>query len=325
MQAKLKSTKLNKLSAILIPAIVGLVACYFATKVHHSYGLSLFLFLPFILPLLSAGILKRRQADATFGLCYRTAVLSLVVLGAGILAFALDGLLCLLMALPLTLVIALPGVWVGYTIANKLNHKFAQGLPLLSLFTFPLLVGFEEKSPESPKLHKVVTRIEVHAPIEKVWQEVIAFERITTPPTGIFRLGIAYPIEARIEGSGVGAIRYCVFSTGPFVEPITQWEEPHLLAFAVTSNPPPMNELSPWGRLTPPHLQDTFVSERGQFKLTEVEGKTILEGTTWYRQHIYPDIYWSKISNYIIHLIHLRVVEHIKSVAEKKPDNFAAL
>jgi len=39
----------------------------------------------------------------------------------------------------------------------------------------------------------------------------------------LFRLGFASPQYARIEGTGVGAIRYCVFSTGPFVEPITAW------------------------------------------------------------------------------------------------------
>jgi hypothetical protein len=28
----------------------------------------------------------------------------------------------------------------------------------------------------------------------------------------------------RIEGAGVGAMRYCVFSTGTFVEQVTVWE-----------------------------------------------------------------------------------------------------
>ena len=45
-------------------------------------------------------------------------------------------------------------------------------------------------------------------------------------------------MKARIEGEGVGAIRYCSFSTGDFVEPITAWEKPHRLAFDVVKNPP---------------------------------------------------------------------------------------
>ena len=39
------------------------------------------------------------------------------------------------------------------------------------------------------------------------------------------RAGLAYPMRARIEGSGPGAVRYCEFSTGPFVEPIVTWDE----------------------------------------------------------------------------------------------------
>jgi hypothetical protein len=306
-----------KAKAIVIPALIGLVGCAIATQVHHSYGLSLFLILPLLLPMLSTIILKRRQ-EATFGQCYWTSLQSIALLGVFIILMALDGIICLLMALPLTLLISLLGSALGYFIANKLDKRVSESLPLLILIGFPLLVGFEEKLPKAPRTHQVVTTIEVDAPIEKVWNEVIAFEKITDPPTGIFKLGIAYPIEARIEGKGVGAIRYCVFSTGPFVEPITRWEEPTLLCFDVSSNPPPMNELSPWGKLTTPHLQDTIISERGQFKLSEKDGKTILEGTTWYHQNIYPDIYWSKISSTIIHWIHLRVLNHIKECAERK-------
>jgi hypothetical protein len=44
------------------------------------------------------------------------------------------------------------------------------------------------------------------------------------PPVWIYGLGVAYPLRARIEGEGVGAVRHCEFTTGAFVEPITAWE-----------------------------------------------------------------------------------------------------
>lgn len=50
---------------------------------------------------------------------------------------------------------------------------------------------------------------------------------------------------------GVGAIRYCDFSTGPFVEPIEIWDEARLLQFSVTKSPPPMREWSPWSEIMP--------------------------------------------------------------------------
>lgn len=194
----------------------------------------------------------------------------------------------------------------------------ASAAPLLLAGAFPFLVAFEGGHLPKPRLHEVTTRVAVSAPVSTVWDEVIAFDRIEEPPSGIFRFGIAYPIEATIEGTGVGAIRHCVFSTGPFIEPITRWDAPHALEFDVISNPPPMKELSPWGWIETPHLQDTFASERGRFRLHEQDGCTVLEGTTWYRQTIAPDFYWHRISNHIIHLIHLRVLEHIKKSAEAK-------
>ena len=121
------------------------------------------------------------------------------------------------------------------------------------------------------------------------------------------------------EGRGVGAIRYCNFSTGSFVEPITTWQEPTLLQFDVKENPVPMKETSIYANLEPPHLHHIVISERGQFKLTKLKnGKTLLEGTTWYRHDMWPNWYWGPMSDGIIHTIHRRVLTNIKAKAEKK-------
>ena len=61
-----------------------------------------------------------------------------------------------------------------------------------------------------------------------------------------------------------GAIRYCEFSTGAFVEPITAWDAPRRLAFSVAQNPPPMRELSPWGAIDAPHLAHFLVADAGR-------------------------------------------------------------
>src|SRR5216684_6489309 len=114
--------------------------------------------------------------------------------------------------------------------------------------------------------------------------------------------------------------RNCIFSTGPFVEPIEVWDEPRLLKFGVTANPAPLNELSPYGNIQPPHLHGYFVSEKGQFSLTPLpRGRTRLEGTTWYQHTMWPAAYWHLWSDYIIHRIHLRVLEHIREAVEEKP------
>jgi hypothetical protein len=149
-----------------------------------------------------------------------------------------------------------------------------------------------------------------------VWEYVVRFPPLPEPTDPVFRTGIAYPQRAAIAGGGVGAVRYCVFSTGAFVEPIEVWDEPRCLAFRVTDQPPPMEELSPF-HINLPHLDNFLVSRRGQFRLERLpDGRTRLEGTTWYTNRMWPADYWGVWSDTIIHRIHRRVLDHVRSLAE---------
>jgi hypothetical protein len=179
-----------------------------------------------------------------------------------------------------------------------------------------MLLGAESFSRTPPTLFAVTTSVEVNASPNRVWENVVSFRDIAAAPDFMFRAGIAYPIRARIEGTGVGAIRYCEFSTGSFVEPIEVWDLPRLLKFSVTHNPPPMREWSPFN-VHPPHLNNFLVSRGGEFRLIELpDGRTRLQGTTWYEHRMWPETYWRWWSDFIIHRIHLRVLRHVKDLSE---------
>ena len=152
---------------------------------------------------------------------------------------------------------------------------------------------------------------------------MVAFPEITAEPAWFFRAGIAAPIRARIDGNGVGACRYCEFTTGAFVEPMTHWDEPGTsrhsgkLAFDVKFQPLPMEEWTPFSGLHPPHLDDGLVSRRGQFILQPLAGgRTQLIGTTWYDIDVRPRLYWKIWADPTIHAIHRRVLDHIRTVCE---------
>jgi hypothetical protein len=82
-----------------------------------------------------------------------------------------------------------------------------------------------------------------------------------------------------LAGAGVGAVRYCNFSTGPLVEPITYWEPGTRLGFDVLRSPDPLRELSFYSNLSPPHLHGYLRSRRGEFRLIALPGgRTRLEG-----------------------------------------------
>jgi hypothetical protein len=90
-----------------------------------------------------------------------------------------------------------------------------------------------------------------------------------------------------------------------------------LLKFSVISNPPPMQEWTLYAKIHPPHLDRFLASQGGQFRLVRLSnGHTLLEGTTWYYHNMQPELYWKLWADQIIHRIHLRVLNHVKALAE---------
>src|SRR5688572_16808007 len=216
------------------------------------------------------------------------AFVAVVLAGALLLALALEGVICLLMAAPLAAGLAALGALAGHAVQAS-RWRQPPHLYCVPLLAVPLMFGTESMRPGPPPLLQVVTAIEVQAPAERVWRHVVEFAELPPPTEAMFKLGIAYPLRAEIQGRGPGAIRHCVFSTGPFVEPILIWDEPRLLKFSVTQNPAPMQEWTPYRKVHPPHLDGFLVSKQGQFQLAPLPGgRTKLEGTTWYCHSLWP-------------------------------------
>lgn len=304
--------------AIILTAAIGLLFVLLGTVVVGAYGWSLFVALPFCLGLFAV-LLYSYHGPRDFWTCFNVSLLPVGLVGVLLLAVALEGLICILMAAPLALGLAALGGSLGYYIqATQWHGKNTPAMLSIILLAMPAFFGAERVAALKAPTYVVHTSIDVQAPPERVWQEVVAFAEIPAPTEMLFRAGVAYPIRAEISGSGPGAIRRCVFSTGAFVEPIQVWDAPRLLKFGVTSSPAPLNELTPYGHIEPPHLHGYFVSEQGQFLLTPLPGGgTRLEGSTWYRDTMWPASYWRHWSDYIIHTIHLRVLNHIREQATR--------
>src|SRR5207247_7940809 len=81
--------------------------------------------------------------------------------------------------------------------------------------------------------HEVVTAVAIDAPPAVVWRHVVTFPELPPPREWLFRAGVAAPLRAQIEGTGVGATRYCDFTTGSFVEPMRVWEENRRLGLVI--------------------------------------------------------------------------------------------
>ena len=295
---------------------VGAVALGAELMRTTPYGGWLFLLTPFLMGATTAFVYTHRGGPNPPGPS-GVVVLAVLVTGTIFLAFGVEGAMCLVMALPLAIPVALVGSLVGRHAAASARDRSPA---LFMLLVLPLAGAVEP--PSGRQVHEVRSSVVIDASPDVVWSEVIAFPEIPAPEEWFFRAGIAYPVRAQIDGSGVGAVRYCVFSTGAFVEPITRWEPGHRLSFDVTVNPAPMRELSPYRDLAPRHLHGYLRAQRGEFRLIPLsDGRTRLEGSTWYEIEMAPEGYWQVFSDALIHRIHQRVLDHIKHTAERQRDS----
>lgn len=314
--------KMNKISnkyiwpiAVAIGIIVGYGIGYPSVYIFSEYGWTVFTVVPFFLGMIPPLIygaqkeISRRESVkigfATLGIFCLTTLL-----------FALEGIICIVMASPIMALCTWIGALTGYHFVKKKKTATKQ---LYSFILLPIIFIGIDLSTNTKEYLEVKTDITINAPIGTVWNNIISFGRIDEPEELLFKTGIAYPTDAEIKGWGVGATRYCNFTTGSFVEPITTWNEPYLLQFDVLEQPTPMRELNPFWDVHPPHLDGYFQSQKGQFKLIELDNcQTKVEGTTWYKIHIHPVQYWDVWSKYILHQIHYRVLKHIKKESEAK-------
>ncbi len=320
-----ESTFGSAVFGILITTLIGLLEIILSANTLRNYGWGLFVGIPFFLGLNSSLISGFHRPRSVWA-CLLVSIISVLLVGLALFAFALEGIICLLMALPLAIPIALFGGLIGYVIQKRRTFS-ADSLRVVSVvfLIVPGLILFEHIFGGPPPLYEAKTSVVIKSDVHTVWRHVVTFSQLPPPTETMFKTGLAYPIRAEMCGEGVGAVRHCVFSTGAFVEPITVWDEPRLLAFDVTDQPPSMEEFSIYDNVRPPHLENYFVARRGQFELKPLpDGTTLLEGTTWYQNYYWPAPYWHVWSDYIVDGIHNRVLLHIKTLAENEPQRASA-
>jgi uncharacterized membrane protein YhaH (DUF805 family) len=302
---------------VLITSMLAILFAVLSVYGLGQYGWGLFIGIPFFLGLNSVLIYGYHE-PRTLAKCIAVAFISVGLVGAIIFLVAVEGVICIMMAAPLGFTLAILGGLIGYVLQCRRSQASASILPGFLI----LLPGFISSEPfvfREPPQYEVRSGVIINADRESVWKNVVTFSELSPPHEFIFRVGVAFPVRAEISGKGVGAVRHCVFSTGEFVEPITEWDEPNVLRFDVRSQPRAMDELSIYTNLRPPHVRDYLVSREGQFRLKQMaDGQTLLEGTTDYQIHFWPGPYWRLWSDFIIHRIHYRVLNHIKRVSEEE-------
>lgn len=157
---------------------------------------------------------------------------------ASALALAWEGLICIMLWLPLFIILSSLGGLAAGLVRRLSRRSGAQPLVLLWALLLPFAISpFEQLLPRSAEHRTVRTAIVIHAPVATVWRNIERVPRIEEREHrfSLFHaIGFPRPVEARLTGSGVGAVRHATFEGGVlFIETITAWETGKRLAFSI--------------------------------------------------------------------------------------------
>jgi hypothetical protein len=311
------------MAAVLYAAALGSVAALGAFGVSVGllgrYGYGLALGTPFIAGFVAGAALPRLLPSARFVDAFLATVFTLVISVGLVIVFALEGLGCLVVFLPLLILPAGLGAAMGFAV----GREFPPREHSVSITAGMLLLGLtfvaEAAVPAPPDAAPMVeTRLAIDAPPAVVWPLVVAVDEMPPPTEFPFLAGISYPMHATLDAARVGAIRRCTFNTGDALETVTTWEPPHRLVFTIDRQPDPLRELTLYRSVRQPHLDGAVRNRVGEFELLPLDGgaRTLLVGRSWYETSLRPAVYWEAYAESIIHTIHRRVMTTVKRRAE---------
>ncbi|SDM19747.1 hypothetical protein SAMN05421823_11179 [Catalinimonas alkaloidigena] len=198
----------------LVPVVVGFLAVYLAPPEDTSRF--------------------RSWVTLPWTACFLTVFTTLLL--------AWEGIICIIVWLPvLMLMSSLGGVGAGM-LKRKTDHTHTPGLILPAVALLPFVLAPLEQQLAPPLMYRTAhTSILIRSTPDKIWPYIKEVAPITSAEQGFswaHLIGFPKPIEARLEGNGVGAIRYATFEGGVlFIESVTAWEPDHFLSFTIQPDP----------------------------------------------------------------------------------------
>ena len=133
---------------IMASVILGFGLTVIATLFFKNYGVGLFVGTPFMMGFFSA-LFHSLARPRTWSECAVVAMVSVLIVGVILVLFAVEGLVCLLMAAPIGVLLALLGATVGWIVQlERWSHRLDQvRLYAAAWMLAPLLLALEASQP----------------------------------------------------------------------------------------------------------------------------------------------------------------------------------
>lgn len=266
-----------------------------------GYGLSFFVFLPFILGyILGKYTLKK---ISLIGLLFSLSIFFILLLVG-----RLEGMVCILMALPLVIV----AIAVGYVVKRMVEkNKTGQSDDIVksSVLPFVLFLGFgfleKELSKNDKEIVAVKTEMVFPYTTEQVYNTIKSVDTLIADKPFLMRLDLPIPNKCILEKEEVGGLRTCYFSGGTITERITELEKAKVLKMDVI-------DYKLTGRKWLGFKEAIYYFDKvGQdsCKMTRI---------TTYTSVLKPRIYWQPLEKLGISQEHDYVFDNLKNDLEKK-------
>lgn len=259
----------------LIPALIGVIFLFTGLA---EYGVAIFCILPAIIGFFTG--IYSKKFWGYLGIFAGLLSVFLLLIGAG------EGIVCIIMAIPVILTFVAIGSAIGYLI-----KKFDEPTESPKIIVFPIILlilstigekffgGSDIKSSVSSSLTISDTK-------ENIYKKIISVDTVDVPQNFLQKLGLPTPRKCILTEEKVGGQRICRFEEGTITETIKDFKHGEYLKMAITESDMTMN----WLRFD----EDIYQISKN------TNGTSTITRTTSYYSALKPRFYWNYIEKLTI-------------------------
>lgn len=271
-----------------------------------GYGISFFVFLPFMIGYLLGG--SKTKTFSFLGFCFSFVIFCILLLQG-----ELEGMVCILMAMPLILISLAIGMLLKslfFGVKNVVNKEegdesiLDDKLLKSSILPFCILsvVGFAEKQLTKNANETVEVRSEIILPYSpmQVYDAIKTVDTLDAEKPFLMQLDLPVPQKCILEAEEVGALRTCYFKGGGTItEQVTELEKGKVLRMDVL-------DYQLTGR--------TWLGFREAIYTFEAleDGTCKMIRTTTYTSELYPRVYWEPLERIGVEQEHQYVFRNLQ-------------
>ncbi len=284
-------------------------------KFFSVMSFSLIALTPFVLGFLTVYVASSKRKISFKQMITIPWTASSLCLGA-ILLLAWEGWICVVLEFPLFLMMASVGGLLAGLFSGKVRNYL--GFYSYSIVLIPLVIGPLETGIQAPQIFtNAQSQIVINASKSKVWELIRSVSPIREEEHKfnlVHYMGFPRPIEATLEGEGLGAYRNAVFEGNLiFKETIYEWEPEKKLSFRIKANTEeiPATTLDEHVTIGGPY----FDVLNGTYEIVELEpNKTLLKLSSSFR--VSTKFNW--YSNFWARFIMTDIQDYILEIVKKR-------